>query len=84
MDCIHPIDYKDKPFMVIDPEECISCGLCYPECPVDAIVTSQDQAPEYAEINQQLTPAAIQFEQTNGKVEPRPYNDPPRNPENQK
>ena len=24
--------------LVIDPEECIDCGLCIPECPVDAII----------------------------------------------
>jgi ferredoxin len=31
--------------LVIDPEECIDCTLCEPECPVDAIV-SEDDIPE--------------------------------------
>ncbi len=31
--------------LVIDPEECIDCSLCVPECPVDAIV-SEDDVPE--------------------------------------
>tara|TARA_B100001996_G_C18168529_1_gene403481 strand:- start:97 stop:345 length:249 start_codon:yes stop_codon:yes gene_type:complete len=24
--------------LVINPEECIDCGVCEPECPIDAIV----------------------------------------------
>ena len=31
--------------LVIDPEECIDCSLCVPECPVDAIV-AEDDVPE--------------------------------------
>ena len=25
--------------LVINPDECIDCGVCEPECPVDAIIT---------------------------------------------
>ena len=32
--------------LVIDPDECIDCTLCEPECPVDAIL-SEDDANEY-------------------------------------
>ena len=28
--------------MFIDPEECISCGACEPECPVDAIFEDEE------------------------------------------
>lgn len=28
--------------LVIDPEECIDCTLCVPECPVDAIYADED------------------------------------------
>jgi len=28
--------------LVIDPEECIDCTLCEPECPVDAICSEDD------------------------------------------
>ena len=33
VDCIHEYDRM----LVIDPEECIDCGACEPECPVEAI-----------------------------------------------
>ena len=43
--------------LVIDPEECIDCSLCVPECPVEAIV-SEDDVPEGKEhlldLNRQL------------------------------
>ena len=29
-------------FLAIDPEECIDCTLCVPECPVDAIFAEDD------------------------------------------
>ena len=28
--------------LVINPEECIDCGVCVPECPVDAIKAESD------------------------------------------
>jgi len=31
--------------MVIDPDECIDCAVCVPECPVDAIVPDTDLEP---------------------------------------
>lgn len=42
-DCVIvcPVDcFKEGPnILIIDPDECIDCGVCIPECPVDAIVT---------------------------------------------
>jgi|TARA_B110000483_G_C17994876_1_gene464997 ferredoxin len=32
--------------MVIDPDECIDCAVCVPECPVDAIVPDTDIEPD--------------------------------------
>ena len=29
--------YEGENMLVINPEECIDCGVCQPECPVDAI-----------------------------------------------
>ncbi len=50
VDCIHPADR----ILVIDPEECIDCGACEPECPVEAIFP-EDALPDkwnaFVEIN---------------------------------
>jgi NAD-dependent dihydropyrimidine dehydrogenase PreA subunit len=32
--------------LYINPEECILCGACIPECPVDAIYRDEDEAIE--------------------------------------
>ena len=44
--------------LVIDPDECIDCTLCEPECPVDAIFDEED-VPEgqekFIELNADLT-----------------------------
>src|SRR2546427_10462937 len=41
MDCVEvcPVDcfYEGENVLVIHPDECIDCGVCEPECPVDAI-----------------------------------------------
>jgi ferredoxin len=34
--------------LVIDPEECIDCGLCISECPVKAIYSELDVPPAEA------------------------------------
>ncbi len=36
-------------YLVIDPDECIDCSACVPECPVDAIYAEED-VPESEEI----------------------------------
>ena len=41
VDCIHEVDRM----LVIDAEECIDCGACEPECPVEAIFP-EDALPE--------------------------------------
>ncbi len=42
MDCVEvcPVDcfYEGENMLVINPEECIDCGVCEPECPVEAIL----------------------------------------------
>jgi ferredoxin len=45
-DCVEvcPVDaFREGPnFLVIDPEECIDCDVCVPECPIDAIAAEDD------------------------------------------
>lgn len=78
VDCIHPGEYLGEEFMIIDPDVCIDCGACLPECPIGAIVESESEAPEWAEINRELAPEFSQHE----PVEERPRDDPPRKPGN--
>ncbi|QJC27163.1 ferredoxin 1 [Anaplasma platys] len=44
-DCVEvcPVDcfYEGANMLVIDPEQCIDCGVCIPECPADAIVSDE-------------------------------------------
>ena len=42
VDCIHPTDGEGEPLLYIDPDECIDCGACEPECPVEAIFAEED------------------------------------------
>jgi ferredoxin len=48
-DCVEvcPVDcfHEGPNFLAIDPDECIDCTLCEPECPVDAIY-SEDELPK--------------------------------------
>jgi ferredoxin len=45
-DCVDvcPVDcFREGPNMlVIDPDECIDCAVCIPECPVEAIKAEED------------------------------------------
>ena len=38
MDCF----YQDERMLYIDPDECIGCDACIPECPVNAIYRHDD------------------------------------------
>ena|SRR5882724_1326423 len=59
-DCVEvcPVDcfYEGENMLVINPDECIDCGVCIPECPIDAIVTDIDERAEpYLELNRQYS-----------------------------
>ena len=45
VDCIHEFGRM----LVIDPEECIDCGACEPECPVNAIYPEESLPAEWTE-----------------------------------
>lgn len=56
MDCVEvcPVDcfYEGENFLVISPDECIDCGVCEPECPVDAIKPdTEDENGKWLKIN---------------------------------
>ena len=61
-DCVEvcPVDcfYEGPEFLVIHPDECIDCGLCEPECPIEAIF-ADDELPQnqidFIEINAKLS-----------------------------
>jgi ferredoxin len=50
MDCIEvcPVDcfYEGENMLVINPDECIDCGVCEPECPAEAIVSDTNAVAE--------------------------------------
>ena len=57
-DCVAvcPVDcfYEGKNSLVINPDECIDCGACEPECPVTAIFAEDavpDDQQQYIQIN---------------------------------
>jgi len=57
VDCIHGGD--DDPQLYINPGECIFCGACEPECPVEAIFYVDDLPAEwkhYQKINADFFP----------------------------
>ena len=51
VEAMHYGDHDGAPMMVINPDTCIDCGACLPECPIAAIVDSEDLAPDWAEYN---------------------------------
>tara|TARA_B100001059_G_scaffold163394_1_gene162897 strand:- start:134 stop:739 length:606 start_codon:yes stop_codon:yes gene_type:complete len=88
-DCVEvcPVDcfYEGPEFLVIHPDECIDCGLCEPECPIEAIY-ADDELPEnqieFIEINAKLAdvyeniteakdplPEADEFKDVNEKIQ---------------
>jgi ferredoxin len=75
-DCVEvcPVDcfYEGPEFLVIHPDECIDCGLCEPECPIEAIF-ADDELPkdqiEFIEINLKLSEV---FENITEAKEPLP------------
>ena len=88
-DCVEvcPVDcfYEGPEFLVIHPDECIDCGLCEPECPIEAIY-ADDELPEnqieFVEINAKLAdvyeniteakdplPEADEFKDVNEKIQ---------------
>ena len=65
-DCVDvcPVDcfYAGPNFLVINPDECIDCAVCVPECPVNAIYADADvpeDQREFVELNRRLSKTYI-------------------------
>ena len=59
-DCVEvcPVDcfYEGENMLVIHPDECIDCGVCEPECPVDAIKPdTEPNLDKWLELNRQYS-----------------------------
>ena len=57
-----PVDcFREGPnFLVIDPDECIDCAVCVPECPVNAIYAEDDVPGDqqaFIKLNAELSPS---------------------------
>ena len=75
-DCVEvcPVDafHEGANFLVIHPDECIDCGVCVPECPVEAIYADADVPPglqQYTALNAEL---AKDWPPITRKVDPLP------------
>lgn len=57
-DCVAvcPVDAfrEGRTMLVIDPGECIDCGVCEPECPAKAIVFDLQAEPRWLELNREF------------------------------
>ena len=51
VDCIHFDQGVDR-MLYIDPDECIDCGACEPECPVNAIFPEDSVPSEWAQFTE--------------------------------
>lgn len=64
--CFH----ETPDMVVIDPDVCIDCGACIPECPIDAIFLEEDLPEdqlEYIEINKVLSTIYPVIEESTAK-----------------
>ncbi len=60
MDCVEvcPVDcfYEGAVMLVINPDECIDCGVCEPECPAEAILPdTEPEAEKWLELNRKYS-----------------------------
>lgn len=70
-DCVEvcPVDcfYEGENMLVINPDECIDCGVCEPECPIEAIKPESEGLLEWMELNRTY---AAQWPNITRKKEP--------------
>src|SRR6476661_4077974 len=75
-DCVEvcPVDcfYEGPNFLVINPDECIDCGLCEPECPTKAIFSEDDLPEEYKVFLSLNAELSKKWPNINSRKEPLP------------
>jgi ferredoxin len=58
-DCVEvcPVDcfYEGENMLVINPDECIDCGVCEPECPAEAIEAESEGNVKWLEVNREYS-----------------------------
>jgi ferredoxin len=58
-DCVEvcPVDcfYEGENMLVINPDECIDCGVCEPECPAEAILPEAEHLLKWVELNREYS-----------------------------
>ena len=64
-DCVDvcPVEafHEGPNFLVIDPDECIDCDVCVPECPANAIYAEDDVPPDQQQFIQLNAELAAQW-----------------------
>lgn len=72
-DCVEvcPVDcfYEGENMLIINPDECIDCGVCEPECPAEAIVPESDEVLRWVELAREYS---SQWPNLTVKKEPAP------------
>ena len=71
-DCVEvcPVDcfYEGENMLVINPDECIDCGVCEAECPAEAITPdTEPSAEKWLELNRQYSADADDFKAVDDK-----------------
>ena len=72
MDCVEvcPVDcfYEGKNMLVIKPDECIDCGVCEPECPIDAIEPDTNEGTDkWVKINKEYSEILAEYQRKKRK-----------------
>lgn len=72
-DCVEvcPVDcfYEGENMLVINPDECIDCGVCEPECPIEAIEPENEDNVKWLEINREFSEKWPNITENKGAME---------------
>ena len=79
MDCVEvcPVDcfYEGENMLVINPDECIDCGVCEPECPPEAIKADTESGLEkWLSVNAEYAKILAQYQPEGRCRRPMPRN----------